>query len=251
MLHLFHIVPCFTVVSLLYQCTTCFSLYYCSLIGLSCSSPLPSLSQIATFPLLSPHLYSWGLFKAAEPLKCWWMRGGEGDLKGRGVRWTGWQRGRRGVGGVARMVAHLPAPHPPELGMTHFLRHPRLSAPPNQLLDTYKKRSPHLNLINTSLSAPHKIPRWLASDVLTLNIKVSFESHHCLFCQRRRLPKKERVLFCRHTSLRFLVGHGTWLGQRPAILKVSEWVIKHQMSCFSIKNKPLLMSFKSLLCFYW
>lgn len=37
---------------------------------------------------------------------------------------------RREVGGVAGVVAHLPAHHPLELGMTQFLRHSHLSALP-------------------------------------------------------------------------------------------------------------------------
>lgn len=104
-----------------------------SLIGLSCSSPLPSLSQIATFPLLSSSLF----MRAVQSARALEVLMNEGTWRGEVLGGGDGVGGSRGVGSVAHMVVHLPAPHPAELGMTHFLRRPRLSAPPNQPLYTH------------------------------------------------------------------------------------------------------------------
>lgn len=105
--------------------------------------------------------------------------------------------GGRGVGGVARMVAHLPASHPPELGMTRFcffFEAPLISLP-HQINPWSCTHSPHLNLNNTSL--PHaKIPSWLASpsaDVVEYQSEL-WIPHRCCFVTAVD-SHKERVLF--------------------------------------------------------
>lgn len=111
-----------------------------------------------------------------------------GEVLGGGVG----RGGRRGAGGVAPMVAHLLAPHPSELGMTHFwgalasLPH---QINPTRLQPTHTLTHPQpIQILLTRLSAPCKFPGWITSSALLtlLCIKVSFVSCHCLFCHSCR-----------------------------------------------------------------
>lgn len=173
-----------------------------SLIAIVFSNPLPSRHEIAT--LFSPHPYSWGLFKAAEPLKCWWVTG------------VGWERCDRGRGRVrvrsGRCCPHLPAP---ALNPLPIHKWPKFSPDGRRpCLPVACTRSEHTPQWTTHTHPELCLSRNGAS--ASSNITVSFKSGRVFLSAAA--PEERRELVCctrcckrRRTLLLFVECHGTRL----------------------------------------
>lgn len=165
----------------------------------------PSAITALDCDIFPPHLYSWGLFKAPKPLKCWWMRG------------VGWER-CKGKGGKDWEVLPTwqntcPRLTPLDLGMTHFraasssIRLARSTAQHRHALFLLKSYQQYAHIqfpavweLGASV-AKQLGELWISLLFVLSGLLMIIKSACCSGCCR----------YYRHTSLLFLVCHRTWL----------------------------------------